>query len=68
MALCFFETLALTENCLVNNCLIMIGAYANICLSKLIDAGWYERYLTSRPVARDQKLTCAIKMIFVQNS
>jgi len=46
----------------------MIGAYANICLSKLIDAGWYERYLTSRPVARDQKLTCAIKMIFVQNS
>jgi len=36
MAICFLILLALTENSLVNNCLIIIAAYANICLSKLL--------------------------------
>jgi len=59
--------LAFIENCLPNNCLIMITTKTNICLSKFIDADWW-RYLTSYLVAIDQKLSCDIEIIFVQNS
>ena len=67
-ALRFPLLLIFTENWFVNNCLISLQKQTFSCLCENLSMPTGKIYLTSYPLVIDQKLSCNIKMIFVQNS